>query len=80
LALYNRLRRGAGPATPRTVIFGGKAARGYRMAKLIIKLINSVADSHRLSLERLADGVTLDASGGYLQQDQKTFRVFVLVS
>src|SRR4029077_6460284 len=44
VTLYNRLRRdssAAGP--PRTVIFGGKAAPGYRMAKLIIKLINSVA-------------------------------------
>jgi starch phosphorylase len=44
ITLYNQLKRGAvTTTTPRTVIFGGKAAPGYRMAKLIIKLINSVA-------------------------------------
>ena len=43
VTLYNRLRRDSGAAgTPRTVIFGGKAAPGYRMAKLIIKLINAI--------------------------------------
>ena len=29
---------------PRTYIFGAKSAASYKMAKLIIKLINSVAD------------------------------------
>jgi glycogen phosphorylase len=44
VTLFNRLRRDSSTAgVPRTVIFGGKAAPGYRMAKLIIKLINSVA-------------------------------------
>ncbi|OHD65954.1 MAG: glycogen phosphorylase [Spirochaetes bacterium RBG_13_51_14] len=45
ITLYNRIT--AGPqvsVVPRTVIFAGKAAPGYQMAKLIIKLINSVAD------------------------------------
>ena len=42
VTLYSRIKAGA-HITPRTVIFGGKAAPGYRMAKLIIKLINSVA-------------------------------------
>jgi starch phosphorylase len=43
ITLYNRIRRG-GECVPRTVIFGGKAAPGYAVAKLIIKLINDVAD------------------------------------
>ncbi len=44
VTLYNRLQREpAAAAPPRTVIFGGKAAPGYYMAKLIIKLIHSVA-------------------------------------
>ncbi len=42
---YNRIREGrAAEAVPRTVIFGGKAAPGYTMAKLIIKLIHCVGD------------------------------------
>jgi starch phosphorylase len=46
ITLYNRMIRTPGAtATPRTVIFGGKAAPGYRMAKLIIKLINDVAET-----------------------------------
>jgi starch phosphorylase len=44
VTLYNDLMRGGTAAPPRTVIFGGKAAPGYRMARLIIKLITSVAD------------------------------------
>lgn len=44
ITLYNRIRRGeAQDMPPRTVIFGGKAAPGYWMAKLIIRLINDVA-------------------------------------
>jgi starch phosphorylase len=46
IALYNRIRRGeTGDLPSRTVIFGGKAAPGYFMAKLIIKLIHSVAET-----------------------------------
>ncbi len=45
ITLYNRLkRRAVAEPVPRTVIFGGKAAPGYVMAKLIIKLITSVAE------------------------------------
>ncbi|MEA3405830.1 MAG: glycogen/starch/alpha-glucan phosphorylase [Pseudomonadota bacterium] len=42
--LYSRIKRGDTENwTNRSVIFGGKAAPGYAMAKLIIKLINNVA-------------------------------------
>ncbi|VDK82945.1 unnamed protein product [Litomosoides sigmodontis] len=45
ITLYNRIK--ANPTAnivPRTVIFGGKAAPGYHMAKQVIKLISSVAE------------------------------------
>lgn len=50
ITLYNRIKQAAATGsvaslnlTPRTFVFGGKAAPGYFMAKLVIKLINSVA-------------------------------------
>ncbi len=43
ITLYNRIRNGEKGITPRTIIFGGKAAPGYWMAKQIIRLINDVA-------------------------------------
>jgi starch phosphorylase len=45
ITLYNRIK--ADPKikmVPRTVIFGGKAAPAYFAAKMVIKLINAVAD------------------------------------
>ena len=42
IALHDRLRAGH-DCVPRTVIFGGKAAPSYVMAKLIIKLIHDIA-------------------------------------
>jgi starch phosphorylase len=45
VALYNRLRGGRdAQVKPRCFVFGGKAAPGYFMAKLIIRLINGVAE------------------------------------
>ena len=42
--IYQKLLDNPGmPYTPRTYIFGAKAAAGYRLAKLIIELINAVA-------------------------------------
>lgn len=45
ITLYNRIKDNPNiKMVPRTVIFGGKAAPAYQMAKLIIKLINSVGE------------------------------------
>lgn len=45
IALYHRIKSNPNiEMTPRTFIFGGKAAPGYHMAKLIIKLINGVGE------------------------------------
>ena len=46
IVLYNRLRENPSlEIPPRTFFFAGKAAPAYRLAKLIIKLINSLADT-----------------------------------
>jgi starch phosphorylase len=45
LTLYKRIQCDPdAEVVPRTFLFGGKAAPGYRMAKLIIKLIHSVGE------------------------------------
>ena len=46
ITLYNRIKRDPlAHVAPRTFLFGGKAAPGYSMAKLIVKLINSVGET-----------------------------------
>ena len=55
ITLYHRLKRDAHCDAPaRTVVFAGKAAPGYMMAKLIIKLIHAVADI--VNNDRAIDG------------------------
>ncbi|XP_054841372.1 glycogen phosphorylase, brain form [Eublepharis macularius] len=45
ITLYNRIRKNPKKSyVPRTVMIGGKAAPGYHMAKMIIKLITSIGD------------------------------------
>ncbi|MBE9503011.1 MAG: glycogen/starch/alpha-glucan phosphorylase [Proteobacteria bacterium] len=45
ITMYNRIKDNPkAEFVPRTVLFGGKSAPAYFMAKLIIKLMNSVAD------------------------------------
>jgi glycogen phosphorylase len=49
ITLYARIKNGhKTPEVPRTILFGGKAAPGYFMAKLIIRAIHAVA-------QRIAD-------------------------
>ncbi len=64
LTQYHRLKNNPSlDITPRTFLFGGKAAPGYFMAKLIIKLISSVAEvinadpevNHRIKVVFLPD-------------------------
>ncbi|XP_021035342.1 glycogen phosphorylase, liver form [Mus caroli] len=45
ITMYNRIKKDPKKFfVPRTVIIGGKAAPGYHMAKMIIKLVTSVAE------------------------------------
>ena len=44
IALYHRLRDGIDDGVPRAIVFAGKAAPGYFMAKLIIKLIHAISE------------------------------------
>ncbi|XP_055994060.1 glycogen phosphorylase, brain form [Sorex fumeus] len=45
ITLYNRIKQEPTKAfVPRTVMIGGKAAPGYHMAKMIIKLVTSISD------------------------------------
>jgi len=45
LALRQRIRDGLPAGPPRTILFGGKAAPGYVMAKLVIRFLNSLAEA-----------------------------------
>jgi starch phosphorylase len=44
ISMYNQIRAGDSTLVPRTVVIAGKAAPGYSIAALIIKLIHAVAD------------------------------------
>ncbi|XP_051901056.1 glycogen phosphorylase, muscle form [Pristis pectinata] len=45
ITFYNRIKREPNKQyTPRTIMIGGKAAPGYHMAKLIIRLITGIGD------------------------------------
>ncbi|XP_017695110.1 PREDICTED: glycogen phosphorylase, muscle form [Lepidothrix coronata] len=45
ITLYNRIRKDPGKSiVPRTIMIGGKAAPGYHMAKMIIRLVTAIGD------------------------------------
>jgi starch phosphorylase len=54
IALHERLRANPSDFVPRTVIFAGKAAPGYAMAKLCIQLIHAI--SRRVAADPLTRG------------------------
>jgi starch phosphorylase len=46
ITLFNRIRENPNlDVVPRTVLFGGKAAPGYHSMKLLMRLVNAVADA-----------------------------------
>src|SRR5690606_5533535 len=45
IALWQRLQRGDDRDVPRTILIAGKAAPGYRAAKLIIRLAHGLAEA-----------------------------------
>jgi len=63
ITLWRRLQKGDAGRVPRTVLFAGKAAPGYRFAKLVIRLIHGLAEvvnadpktKHRLRVAFLPD-------------------------
>ncbi|HQP37376.1 MAG TPA: glycogen/starch/alpha-glucan phosphorylase, partial [Polyangiaceae bacterium] len=58
IALYLRARKDPSSVkVPRTFLFGGKAAPGYFMAKLIIRLINAVSDT--IAQDRSVHGLSV---------------------
>ncbi len=58
IALYLRARKDPSSVkVPRTFLFGGKAAPGYFMAKLIIRLVNAVSDT--IAQDRSVHGLSV---------------------
>jgi starch phosphorylase len=58
ITLYNRVREGRADASlvPRTILFAGKAAPGYFLCKLIIKLIHNIGsfvDADTMTSEKI---------------------------